>query len=166
MEYHNLFHDFQFGFRPNRSTQQDINVITNILESNSVNRQPSLIVSRDVHKAFDTVWWRGLLYKLYHLPIDDQLQLARLIYNYLDRRKISIKFNGIITDHFQPKAGVPQGSSLGPILYIIYVNDTPAPFYYNTIITRFADDMVHIITSDLKQTKSALMVSKLQQKNS
>ena len=154
LEHHNILDEFQLGFRPNRSTQQAIEIIASKLQYNCDNRYSSMIVSSDVHKAFDTVWWRGLLHKIYHLT-EDQFAITALIYNYLDRRAIEPVFNGITADVFHPKSGVPQGSSLGPILYIVFVNDIPPPLYHDTVISRFADDIGYVITSDTKTDTNA-----------
>ena len=71
------------------------------------------------------------------------------MYNYLSRRTVEPKFESETASQFHPKAGVPQGSSFGPILYLMYVNDIPDTLYVDTIISRFADDDVHIIVSDI-----------------
>ena len=163
LEYHNILSDFQFGFRPNRSTHQALHLISNTLNNSNVNKQGTFTITRDVYKAFDTVWWRGLLYKIFHLP-DNQLDFTSFIYNYLDRRQIHIYFNSILTTSFYPKAGVPQGSSLGPILYLLYVNDTPLPTYPNTVISRFADDIVHVIVADRNIYKAPKRINHLKSK--
>ena len=148
LEYHNILADLQFGFRKGRSTQHPIFLLHNAIIHYSKNKFLIITSTRDVQKAFDTVWWRGLLHKLFHLP-GDQLQFASLMYNYLSRRTVEPKFQGETAPQFHPKAGVPQGSSLGPILYLAYVNDIPDSLYADTIISRFSDDVVHIIVSDI-----------------
>ena len=152
LEYHNILSDLQFGFRKGRSTQVPIHLLTNAVEHYGKQKHASILSTRDVYKAFDTVWWRGLLYKINTLP-GDQLDLASLLYNYLSRREVEPHFQGFSSQKFTPKSGVPQGSSLGPILYLIFVNDIPEPVYRDTIISRFADDIVHFIVSSTPKSK-------------
>ena len=115
LEYHNIQVDLQFGFRKGRSTQHPIFLQHNAIIHYSKNKSLRITATRDVQRAFDTVWWRGILYKLFHLP-GDQLQFALLMYNYLSRRTVEPKFQGEIAPQFHCKAGVTQGSSLRPIL--------------------------------------------------
>ena len=146
-EHNNLFKEQQFGFRPGRSTEQSINLITETIKENKRQHKFTLVTTRDVEKAFDKLWHQGLIYKLnnqYKIEID----FIAIIHNYLINRIIAPYFNNIKGPTFTPLAGVPQGSCLGPILFIIFVNDVPSPLYNNTIIAQFADDMVHVVRSD------------------
>ena len=66
-EYHNLLSESQFGFRKHRSTQQVITMVCETIKGNQKQKRPSLVATRDISKAFDTIWHEGLLFKLLYI---------------------------------------------------------------------------------------------------
>ena len=155
LEYNNFLPPTQFGFRPGRSTQHSIQIAKEAIRESRNQGKAVLISTRDVAKAFDTVWLEGLIYKI-NVMLQINLHFTSLIHNYIFNRSTLPTFdNRFATNSFTPKAGVPQGSSLGPILFLIYVHDIPKPFYRNTLIFQFADDIVHIISSDIASHNKA-----------
>ena len=90
----------------------------------------------DISKAFDKVWHEGLLCKLKTYGIEGQL--LSLLANYLENREQRVVLNGQISEWKKIKSGVPQGSVLGPLLFLIYINDLPDGI--TSICKTFADD--------------------------
>ena len=103
----------------------------------------------DISKAFDRVWHRGLLFKLESIGVSDSLILW--FSDYLAERKQRVVLPGAASSWKNIKAGVPQGSILGPLLFLIYINDI------HTCIRLFADDTsLYIIVDNPLQAADTL----------
>ena len=90
----------------------------------------------DISKAFDNVWHKGLIYKLQENGISGEL--LNIIVDFLNNRKQRVVLNGQSSNWVDVKAGVPQGSIMGPLLFLIYINDLPEGLITNAKL--FADD--------------------------
>ena len=119
----NLLNQVQFGFQPGLSTQDAILYLTERLYSNLNSKLSSVAIYIDFSKCFDTLNRSILLKKLKSYGIRG-IPL-KLFSSYLDERYQSVCVNGVNSDFKLIDTGVPQGSVLGPILYLIYVNDLP-----------------------------------------
>ena len=138
-----LLYKFQFGFREDHSPQLAliylIDKISNALESGDY----VLGIFLDFSKAFDTVNHNILFTKLNHYGIrDTALQWLK---SYLSNREQYVCFDGADSDRKRIKCGVPQGSILGPLLFLIYINDL-ASVSGNLFSLLFADDSNMFIT--------------------
>ncbi len=135
----NLIYKHQSGFLPGHSTVYQLIDIYNQICKAIDKKQHTCIVFCDISKAFDRVWHKGLLYKLRQNGIGGVL--LNWINNYLLARQQRVFVGPAFSDTKVIKAGVPQGSVLGPLLFLVYVNDIADRLI--SITRLFADDKLH-----------------------
>lgn len=135
----------QYGFRKNRSTEDAVtNMVTDVQEALDHGKIASGIFI-DLKKAFDTVNHKLLADKLFAAGIRGKT--LECIRSYLENRRQYVNINGKNSDQREQKTGVPQGSVLGPLLFIIYINDIHRCTLKGKL-TLFADDTSMLYISD------------------
>ena len=140
-----LLNDFQYGFRPDHSTVQQLFRIGELITTDFNRRLNTGLVSLDLAKAFDKVWHPGLLYKLHIMAIP--IRIIKLIRSYLSGSKFRVLINGVPSSLNLIQFGVPQGSSLGPVLFTLYINYLPHPIDHRLSYSIYADDTAILATS-------------------
>ena len=138
----NVLSENQFGFRKKHSTYMPVSLIIDNITECLENGGKVIGLYLDLKKAFDTVNKEILLNKLYFLGIRGKL--LKIITSYLENRVQKVGIKNSLSDSKNINIGVPQGSILGPLLFILYINDLPlisnlADFYL------FADDTAIVI---------------------
>ena len=127
----------QFGFLRNRSTSQQLLIfIYSILNSHRSHSSTDAFYL-DLRKAFDTVSHPELLLKLSAAGITGDLW--KWFRSYLTNRSQQVSINGSLSYSLPVSSGVPQGSILGPLLFLVYVNDLPTAITTSQLLM-FADD--------------------------
>lgn len=126
----------QSGFVPGDSTVNQLVDIYNTFCKALDEGKEVRAVFCDVSKAFDRVWHKGLIFKLKQSGIDTTL--LQWLTSYLSNRKQRVVIPGAHSNWVNIEAGVPQGSILGPLLFLIYINDIVNNVHSN--IKLFADD--------------------------
>lgn len=141
---HDLLANAQSGFRPCHSTLTALLDITNDWYSNMDNGLLNGVLFLDLKKAFDTVDHEVLLQKLKLYGVDT-LSL-KWFQSYLTGRKQRTHVNDALSDYCSVVCGVPQGSILGPLLFLVYINDLPECGLASTP-RLYADDTCLTLTS-------------------
>ena len=133
----------QFGFRPKSQTSHVVQKLLNEITANSIKNEVTIATFLDLSKAFDCLQYNKLFHKLRVLGLETGP--LNWFKSYLSGRKQCVDIDGTKSGWLDVELGVPQGSILGPILFLIYVNDINN-CDHDTQLTKFADDTT-VITS-------------------
>ena len=136
----------QTGFRPNRSTQDALLRAIDDWKSALDSGQIVAAVMIDLSKAFDSINHNLLLKKLHAYGVQG-VELAWFS-NYLTERKQRVVMNGVPSQWAEISTGVPQGSILGPLLFVIFVNDLPSVVEECTVNLYADDTALYSVHSD------------------
>ena len=126
------------GFRRAKSTDDHLFRLPQSVMENFNRREHVVAAFLDVEKAFDNVWDNGLRYKIFQLDLPSKM--TRWLSDFLVGHVIQVNINGLLSNQINPKAGVPQGSVLSPLLFLIYVNYLPTLQHIRNSLSQFADD--------------------------
>ncbi len=137
MQSNNLWHQNQYAYRSKTSTENALLNITEQIYKNIDDKKISLLLLLDLSKAFDSVNHIILLRKLGDMGVD-----SAWFESYLSNRTQSVKINNKIkSERRNTNFGVPQGSILGPILFLVFMNDISCGDPFKSNMTIYADDV-------------------------
>lgn len=146
LESKKLLSENQYGFRSGRSTNDAVHQLTDTIVTKLDEKRKVLTIFLDLAKAFDTVSAPLLLKKLEHLGIRGT-QL-RLFHSYLSGRMQRVVVDEWLSDNCEINIGIPQGSILGPTLFLVFINDLCQLNLDNCKIITFADDTALLFYGD------------------
>ena len=127
--------DHQFGFRQKHATIEQVHRITNVIHNALESNKYCTAAFLGISQVFDKAWHEGLLYKIKTGFSDSTYKILK---SYLENRYFLIKYMEEYTSLHPVPSGVPQGSILDPLLYLIYTTDLPTTSDSTT--ATFADD--------------------------
>ena len=156
-----IISESQSGFRPRHSTETALTSMFNDWLQNMNSGRLTGVAFIDLRKVFDTVHHDILLTKLHALGATDTC--VKWFKSYLSNRNQKVHFNGAISDALPLNIGVPQGSILGPLLFLIFINDLPKCISHGKL-SMYADDTtlyvsdtdIDVITCKLKSDLIAI----------
>ena len=142
-----ILYEKQFGFRKGHSTSHAINYSVKYISDKIEQKQHVIGIFLDLSKAFDTISHSKLLFKLQNYGIRGKC--LELIKSYMTNRKQITKYDNVKSNTDDILYGVPQGSVLGPLLFLLYINDIINCTNKSEFVI-FADDTNLFVAADSK----------------
>ena len=142
LESNHLLSTCQAGFRPGRSSLDQILTLSQSIWDGFQKKKPSdrtILASVDFSKAFDSVWHSALFHKLLSLKLPSCFVLW--VRSFLSDRRAKVQVGGSHSRSFRIRRGVPQGSVLGPVLFILFVDDITKDLPRDAHSSLYADDL-------------------------
>ena len=129
-----LLSDVQYGFRSSRSTADVLTVITHRISRALDSNLDARVITLDISNAFDKVWHKGLLHKITSYGIKGRVY--SVLKSFITGRSMKVVVNGQSSNVYLLNAGVPQGSVLGPTLFLLFINDLPDDVLDDVLVHR------------------------------
>ena len=165
-----IIYENQFGFRKGHSSAMAVITLVDFISTAIDNKEFPIEIFTDPSKAFDTLNHKILITKLEHIGIRGPI--LALLQNYLEDRTQCVFYNGTLSDSLPITCGVPQGSILGPLNFLLYINDLKntstllkfIPFAVDTTFYFSSSNLTHLIqtiNTELKHVAEWFKINKL-----
>lgn len=158
IEKRNLFSNFQFGFRKNRSTQDAIGCLVENAQEAIYRKQHLVAVLLDIEKAYDRTWHEKIINQL--LKWKFKGNMMKTIENFLVNRTSHILIGNTFSNAYENENGIPQGSVLSVILFLVAINGITECVQEPAATILFADDItIYTVNKDINTIQRVLQKS-------
>ena len=155
LDNHNILYKFQSGFRKTHSTDFCISYLTDKISKDLDSGVLTEVILIDLQKAFDTIDHNILLLKMPSLGFSREV--IDWYKSYISSRKFHVNFHDKFSTSSDLRCGVPQGSILGPLLFLLYINDMPQAAEDCDLFFYADDTCLFFQHKDLERIKEELM---------
>ena len=145
---HNLIPQNQFGFVRGISTSHALTLLGSRIAAQLNSRKTMLLTPLDLNKAYESVAPAILIRKLTNMGVP--FNLCRCIYDFLQERNFAVRLDGTVSDVAVATVGLPQGATLAPLLFKLFVADIPQPTHPSVTTISYADDLIVLATGNPK----------------
>ena len=152
----------QFGFQKHKSSTDAVLHLIEALQENCYNLKTSVAVFIDLAKAFNSISHKTFLQKIEAYGFSESA--VELFASFHKNRQQCVKINDVYSEWLETNHGVPQGTVLGPLFFLLYINDFREKVQGNLDIIQFADDTSFLfsrnIVSELEKCVSEILNKK------